>query len=244
MDSQRTGPRLIEVDSEDALQAELAAAGLAGGWPVLVVVGGAAGLSEAAEALARRVVEELAVPVALDHAAAIVDGGTDSGVMRLVGHAHAGRPGRPPLVGVAVQSLVRVPGRDVADLSADAADAEPHHTHLVLVPGRDWGDESPWLSAVAGRLSAGRGALTLVLNGGTVTLSDVAYSVAARRPVVVVAGTGRSSDLLAAALDGDLPEDSDARAVRSIVSYGLLSVLDPTRPPGDQQTQLTRLLSR
>jgi hypothetical protein len=178
VDSQRVGPHVVEVDSEDALLAALAGAGLTGHRTVLVVVGGASGLSGAANRLVRRVVEHVAVPVALNQGAVMVDGGTDSGVMRIVGRAHGGRPGRPPLVGVAVRRLVLIPGRAVAGLADDAAAAEPHHTHLVLVPGELWGDESPWLSAVAGRLSAGHRAVTLVLNGGDITLTDVADSVA------------------------------------------------------------------
>ena len=44
------------------------------------------------------------------------------------------------------------------------AQFEPNHTHFVIVPGSDWGDESPWitwvaseLAAVAGRRTARRG---------------------------------------------------------------------------------------
>ena len=246
MDSRRTGPHLVEMDTEDGVRARLAAGGLNGGWPVLVVVGGAAGLSGSAEAVVRRVIEQLVVPVAVERNAAIVDGGTDSGIMRMIGQAHADLAAKPPLVGVAVRRLVRVAGQDETDVAEDAADAEPHHTHLVLVPGQKWGDESRWLSAVAGWLSAGRGAATVVLNGGKVTLSDVGHSVAAGRPVVAVAGTGRSADLLVAALDGgveDRSEDAGMAEARAAAASGLLTVLDSTAPTEVQRAQLSRVLS-
>jgi hypothetical protein len=244
MGSDRVEPNVIEVDREDDLPAALAGAGLRGGGPVLVVVGGAAGLSGTAEDRVRAVVEELAVPAALEYGATIIDGGTDSGVMRLVGRAHGGLAGRPPLVGVVVSRLVDVPGRRRSDLADDAAAAEPHHTHLVLVPGERWGDESPWLSAVAGQVGAGRGAVTLMLNGGAITLEDVKHSVAAGRPAIAVAGSGRTADLLAAAVNGDalVPGDALALAAHQAAASGLVTVLDPARPRAVSREMLSRLL--
>ena len=240
-------PQLVEVASEDELPAALAEAGLTSHQPVLVVVGGASGLTGEAESLSRRVVREVTVPVAFDHGAVIVDGGTDSGIIRIVGRAHGGEQGRPPLVGVAVRRLVRTRDQSVPQL-ADAAAAEPHHTHLVLVPGERWGDESRWLSAVAACLAGDNRTATMVLNGGEITLSDVAYSVAAGRPVLAVAGTGRIAELLVAAAQHGSTELADgsgwaADAVAHAVGSGLLSILDPARPVEVQRQQLSRLLS-
>jgi hypothetical protein len=75
---------------------------------------------------------------------------------------------------------------------------EAHHTHFLFVPGEKWGDESPWLSMVATALAGSAPSATLLVNGGDVSRRDVALSLQARRPVVVVAGTGRLADELAA----------------------------------------------
>jgi hypothetical protein len=77
------------------------------------------------------------------------------------------------------------------------------------VPGTDWGDEAPWLSRVAAALAPDGRSVTVLLNGGDVTWCDLELSLQAGRPVVVVAGTGRVADELAAALRG---ESSDSRA--------------------------------
>lgn len=234
-------PLLVELDSIAHLASTLDAAGLSGGQPVLVVVGGAAGLSGQAEELARRVIEDVAIPVAVQSGAAIVDGGTDSGVMRLVGRAHAEAGARTPLVGVAVGRLVRLPGRPRTAVADDAAEAERHHTHLVTVPGARWGDESPWLSAVAGHLSSGCAAVTLVVNGGAVTLTDVSASVSAGRTVVVAAGTGRTADLLGAQIrDGALAAGGNAQ-LRDALAIGMVRLLDPAGPAA-AQLQLKLLL--
>lgn len=235
-------PKLIKLGSEHALATELGRAGLVGYAGVLVVAGGAAGLTGGAEDVARQVIEGVVVPVAVDQQLVIVDGGTDSGVMRIVGRAHGGRPDRPPLVGVAVRRLIRTPGP--ADISPDAEDVEPHHTHLVLVPGQRWGDEVGWTSAVARTLSPAGRAVTVVLNGGAITLAEVQSSVAARRPVVAVAGSGRLADLLAAdfTIAGDRPRQIDSFDVRAAVADGLLAIIDPASQIESQRAKITRLL--
>ena len=102
-------PRLVELGAEEDLAIKMSAVGLSGGRPVLVAIGGASGLTGAAEQLARRIVEQIAVPAAIECEAAIADGGTDSGVMRLVGKAHAEAGAPTLLVGVAVRHLIRLP---------------------------------------------------------------------------------------------------------------------------------------
>ena len=79
---------------------------------------------------------------------------------------------------------------------------EPHHTQVILVPGDAWGDESPWLSRVAAAIADGRPSLTLVVNGGQITYDDIEHSLRAGRPVIILAGTGRTADAIAAAAHG------------------------------------------
>jgi SLOG in TRPM, prokaryote len=184
--------------------------------PVLVVVGGAAGVDEAALTALEPCAEAL-VRAADGVGAAIVDGGTDAGVMRLVGVAHAAARSHAPLVGVAVEALA-------------ADELEPNHTHLVLVPGSEWGDEVPWLTGVAAALAGGHPSVTVLVNGGEIALLDVAESVAAGRRVLVVSGTGRAADALAGALAGN---DADPRA-GELVRSGLVeavSLREDTPPP-------------
>ena len=175
--------------------------GLDRGRPVLVVVGGASGLDEQSKERLRSLFSQVLVPVAKERNAAVVDGGTDSGVMQLLGQALETQGASCPLVGVAVEKKVIVPG-DSSESGGRRA-LERHHTHFVLVPGSSWGDESPWLARVATEIAAGAPSATVLINGGEIALQDVANSVAAGRPVLVVKGTGRAADRIAAALDGD-----------------------------------------
>jgi hypothetical protein len=150
----------VAVEREEDLPAALEALGLAQRRPVLVVVGGAGSLG-GAELDALAPCGDALVRAGAAAGAAIVDGGTDAGVMRLVGRAREAGGAGVPLVGVVVRSLAR-----------SEAELEPRHTHFVLVPGSDWGDEAPWQSVAAGR------------------------------PVLAVAGSGGTADGLAAAARG------------------------------------------
>lgn len=192
--------------------------GLRQGCPVLVLVGGAAGMTDVHLDTLRTALRAAALPLLDRLGAAVVDGGTDSGVMRVVGRArHEGRFGFA-LVGVAAEGTVHIPG---GTAGSDVAELERHHTHFVLVPGDEWGDESPWLADVAETLAAGARSVTIVVNGGEITYDDATASLSRGRPVVVLAGTGRTADAIAGALADPA---ADPRAV-AIASSELTSVV-------------------
>jgi hypothetical protein len=124
----------------------------------------------------------------------IVDGGTNSGIMRLVGQVRARR--RPAatfrLVGVLPGGALERRTR-----SGRRIQLANHHPELILVPGAAFGDESRWLFAAADHL-AGRPAPTLVVNGGRLTLEEAEERLDGPGQIVVVLGdSGRTADMLA-----------------------------------------------
>jgi len=167
------------------------------GRPVLVLIGGAGGMSQEHLSRTARVLSRQVVPVLARLGAAVVDGGTDSGVMRVMGRARAAAGASFPLIGVAAEGTVSADARDGAE------EIEPHHSHVVLVPGDSWGDESPWLADVADAVAGTAPSATLVINGGKITYDDIARSLERHRSVVVLAGTGRTADAIAAAASGN-----------------------------------------
>ncbi len=198
----------------------LSSIGLRRPTPVLVLVGGADGLSEADMARLRSLFAKVLAPMAEISGATVVDGGTDAGVMRLMGRAHHKTNSTFPLIGVAATGTITL--SSCSPSPPDVAPLEPHHTHFVLVPGSTWGDESPWLGRVASVLAEGAPSVTVVVNGGETTWEDVTRSVEAGRPVVVVSGSGRTADVLAAALRG---EETDERA-QSLSESGLVDAVE------------------
>jgi hypothetical protein len=174
--------------------------------PVLVVVGGASGMPDESPGL-RALFDDVLAPLVQRADAAVVDGGTDEGVMHLMGAARASGSHTFPLVGVLVDRLAGYGDR----VSERATSLEPNHTHFVLVPGAEWGDEAPWVARVASVLAADRGSATVLVNGGETAWIDVAHSVDAGRAVVVVGGSGRTADEIAAAAGNDPAADARAR---------------------------------
>ena len=189
------------------------------GRPTLVVVGGASRLSQEDFQRVRSLFTEVFAPIAERHQAVVVDGGTDAGIMRLMGQARAEVRGTFPLVGVSPIELSILPNQFAT--AVDAAPLEPHHTHFFLVPGSQWGDESALMAQIASAIAADAPSITVLINGGEVTWKDAAQSVRAGRSILVIAGTGRTADVLAAAVHG---ETTDPRA-ESLVKSGLVQVV-------------------
>ncbi len=195
MATRADGPVLLRVADRSRVAAVLAAGGVDVGVEVVVFVGGADGMDDAVAGALGGVWSAALFPAVLAAGATVIDGGTDSGVMRSIGRARAGSGMAFPLVGVAAEGTVTVPG-GVAP-RADAADPEPNHTHVLLVPGNEWGAEALWISEVAGVVAAGRASVTLLINGGGIAVEDAELSLEAGRPLVVVAGSGRTADAIA-----------------------------------------------
>ncbi|WP_414568157.1 hypothetical protein [Nostoc sp. CCY 9925] len=202
----------IRVNQQAELPNTLKQIGLSDSRPVLVVVGGASNISEADFLRIQRLFVEILAPIAQTLGAYVVDGGTDAGVMRLMGVARTQIGAKFALVGVAPEGKVALPNElKVADLTP----LEPNHTHFLLVPGSNWGDESPWISDVATVLAGGAPSVTVLLNGGEVTFKDAFSSVNTGRLVVAIAGSGRTADILAGALLGNATDDRAKELAKS-----------------------------
>jgi len=189
---------IIKTYEQNDIRRTLEEIGLSNTLPVLVVVGGASGVTNLQKQVIDHIMEQV-VTLAGEIGAAIVDGGTDAGIMASIGQARQKNQLDFPLVGVAVHNLVTWPGQTSKDSSGQHRyPLEPNHSHFILVPGKDWGDESLALAQVGTELARGQRSVTLLVNGGEITKEDLDNSLDARRPVMVLAGTGRLADELAA----------------------------------------------
>ena len=206
-----------------ALTVLLQRAGLPTGVPVVVLVGGASGLSPTHTAVCEELLTSALVPAVEQAGAVLVDGGTDVGIMRLAGRARTQAWARFPQIGVVAEGTVRWPGHPPT--REDAADLEPHHTHITAVPGDQWGDEAPWLSTIASALAGRAPSVTVLANGGTIAYDDVHESLAAARPVLVLSGTGRTADDITTARKS---QPADPRALEAAASPLLTTV--PANP--------------
>lgn len=211
----------ISLSQEADIPTALQQLGIATARPTLVIIGGASGLSDDEMEKLRSLFQDVLCPFASSLNFAVVDGGTDAGVMRLIGQARVATGCDFPLLGVVVKAKVIMP--DQPPPAEDAATLESHHTHFILVPGDHWGDESEWIAEVATVLAAGNPSLTLLINGGAIALNqDVPNSIGHDRPVLIIGGSGRSADRLANAVTGKTTDPD----VQTLVNSGLLYTVD------------------
>ncbi|MFF0492541.1 hypothetical protein ACFYTQ_26225 [Nocardia sp. NPDC004068] len=219
-----TIPQLIRADDLDRLPHIITGSGIESERPVLTVVGGAAGMTDDAGRGIAEIVSRWLVPLLERLRVTVVDGGTHAGIMRLLGEARTEAHASFPLIGVAAAGTVALP--DVVSAVPDAAPPDPGHTHLVLVPGHRWGDESPWLSAVASVIAGTRPSATLLVNGGSLTIADAGHSLDVSRPILVLEGSGRVADRIAEArrLHNTAPD------ILPIVESPLVDVISIAKP--------------
>ncbi len=153
--------------------------------PVIVLVGGASGIRWLDKFAMRKAIAIVA-RLAEETQSAVVDGGTQVGIMAEIGRQRKRNRFSFPLIGVMFDGLFRTEKpQDVLD---------PNHTHFLLVPGNHWGDESVWISKIATVLAGDRKSITVLVNGGRISRTDVEHSLQENRTTFVMRGTGRMAD--------------------------------------------------
>lgn len=100
---------VVQVDNLVDLPVALDKIGLHSKCPTLVLVGGASGISQADMSRLQRLFVEAIAPIAQDLGVAVVDGGTDAGIMRFISQARTAIRGTLPLLGVAAVGTVILP---------------------------------------------------------------------------------------------------------------------------------------
>ena len=209
----------IRVESEEDLSNALSELGFDKARPILVILGGAGKMSEADLSRLRSLFVNVLAPVVEKLGASVVDGGTDFGVMQMIGQARTQISAKFDLIGVTPVGKVALPNQPPPE---EASALEPNHSHFVLIPGSDWGDESPWLANVATAIAKGAPSVAVLVNGGEISKKDVSESHKANRTVLAVDGSGRLADTLSDALQG---ENTDEGA-KELVASGLVQILD------------------
>jgi len=172
------------------------------GHPVIVLIGGAIDEHQAG---ATRLAIQTIAGIAQDMQAVVICGGTDMGIMAEMGKIHWKNSYTFPLVGVAPEALVTwTDGPHSTKFlwwGKQRWQLEPHYSHFILVPGSQFGDESPWIVDAATILSKDHRSVTILINGGEVSRKDIDLSLESGRPVIVVSRTGRLADELARQLN-------------------------------------------
>jgi hypothetical protein len=153
----------------------------------------------------------------------VIDGGTRFGAVALLGEALAQANHAAPYIGV-------LPAH--AEVSSNGLTGEetlePHHSHFVLVESSQWGDEVQPMYDLARYFSRRAASVTLLVNGGSISLKEVERNVQQGREIIVVAGSGRLADEITAAVRQ--PQVEVREQVATVVQRGKITLFDLSEP--------------
>ena len=142
---------------------------------------------------------------------AVGDGGTQAGIMEAAGQARRDSGDAFPLIGVA-------PANEIPPIGKTPIDS--NHSHIVAVanpsaPAQDsWGSETDTMYWLFARLAEGRPSVTIVANGGGITLAEVEANVRAGRRMILIKGSGRAADALVSLLERTRPSEPEVLNLR------------------------------
>jgi hypothetical protein len=224
---------------------------------LIILSGGAAHFEQLERGLQLRLQQLFGrgiVRAATEIGAGFISGGTDSGVMALLGKSIAEYHCQSSLIGIAPADLITYPTKDISEestLSAkDRIPLEPHHTHFVLVETNQWGGETETiynLVSACRQQTENLPVFTVLVNGGEISRQEVLQSVRLGIPLIVIEGSGRLADEIATlyrtyqdAKDSNSHPFIEDPALAEIITEGKINLFSIE----GEATELKRLIHR
>lgn len=168
--------------------------------PLLIMISGGASVTRIGKQDQERLSDLFTVGIAnaaLHLGATIVDGGTDAGVMQMMGRGVAAYDHRSVLVGVVPDAKVSYPNKSISGSAEAGIALERNHSHFVLVRGEEWGSETETMYSLAKELANGMPVLTMLAGGGNYCKKEVLQAVQNGWSIIVIEGSGGFADRLA-----------------------------------------------
>lgn len=206
---------------------------------LLMIAGGAARMNERDYSNLTRLVTDGIAHIAFTLKALIIDGGTQSGVMELMGQGVAKQQQRPVLLGISPAEKVTYPGKTTRKVDGEIVPLDPNHSHFVLVETNEWGGETETMYELAKVFSEGCPSVAILINGGAIAKNEVLYNVRQKRPLIVIEGSGRFADEIARILHEKSSLDSNPD-LREIINQGKLYLF----PIAGSTLELEQLIQR
>lgn len=210
---------------------------------LIMIAGGASQMDQRTSAELSPLFTEGIAHVAASLDALIIDGGTQAGVMALIGLGVVQQRHRPTLLGVAPSGPVTYSGQSTNKTSSEVIPLDPNHSHFVLVETDEWGGETEIMYELARVFSQKCPSLALLVNGGPIAKSEIVHNVRQRRLIIILEGSGRLADELAHIVHHTSASPSDPE-LAEIITDGDLHLFPLTGTPGDFVQLAQRLLRK
>jgi hypothetical protein len=172
-----------------------------------------------------------------DDGITVIDGGTEAGVMRLMGQALR-------QAGAAVTHIGILPAQAIVDDNGTRGEdiLDPNHNYFVLVEGNEWGNETEVMYRLGDYLAADIPSIALLINGGGIALREIEKNVEQGREIVVITGSGRLADEIAYAI---VNLDQHVRPrIAAVVRDGKFTLFNLIAPPNKLAEILKQRLTK
>jgi hypothetical protein len=183
--------------------------------PTLFITGGASAMSEEDIQRTQILMNDGIAAFAEKHNITVVDGGTEAGVMDMIGDARRRNNYKFPLIGVAPIHKVSFPG--YVGRSSEST-LQSGHSHFVLVDADEWGGESVMIVGLAKALAGQTASIMGVLiNGGKIAEREVYLATTqgeSKMPLLVIDGSGRTADNISTAFK---TQRTDSALIQAII---------------------------
>jgi hypothetical protein len=182
--------------------------------PTIFITGGASSMSEEDIQQTRILIEEGIAAFAQKHRISVIDGGTEAGVMEMIGTARMKHNYNFPLIGVAPVHKVSWPG--YTGRSSEST-LQAGHSHFVLVESDEWGGESNMIVGIAKTIAAQKAPIVgILINGGKIAEREVYLASShgeVRMPIVIIDGSGRTADKISTAYKTQQTDNALIKAI-------------------------------
>jgi SLOG in TRPM, prokaryote len=220
-------------------QTILKSLGIAQPHALIMVFGGAKGLEDSRKARLAELFTSVVAPAAAEAGALVIDGGTQSGVMAMLGEAVARGGRRSQLLGIAPKGKITHPEIAGATAVSDGAPLEPNHSHFVLVESAEWGGETGKMLELAQAFNAPT--VAILVNGGAISAHEALQSVRNGWQLLVIDGSGRFADEVSAAVrDGQVAKSVEVSEIARSGRVALFHVNDPAEKLRDELRRMLR----
>lgn len=207
---------------------------------LIMIAGGAARMDERDHANLTRLFSDGIAHIAATRHALVIDGGTQSGVMELMGQGVAQQPQRPPLLGISPMENIIYPGKTPPQATTELTQLDPNHSHFVLVDSNEWGGETETMYELAEIYSQSCPSAAILVNGGAIAKNEVLYNVRQNRPIIVIEDSGRLANKIVEVLHNMSTLDSNLD-LTEIIKEGKLHVFPITGSPEELEQFIQRL---
>jgi SLOG in TRPM, prokaryote len=231
---------LITAPCDASARAILDALELASPRAVILLLGGTKGLADSRKAHLATLFADGVASVAAELGALIIDGGTQSGVMAMMGEALAAHPGAYQLLGIAPAGKITYSGGPTDADVGDGAPLEPNHSHFILVETDEWGGETGKMLELARAFNAP--IVAILVNGGAIAQDEALQSVRNGWQLLVIEGSGRLADQLSEAVrNGQSAKSVD---ISEIARSGRVALFHVDYAASSLKIELRRMFSR